>query len=691
MRKEWQQSDYILEDCPIHGYKVTKIPINVNYKINLINQKYYSNNDGPKIFPPGKIITHSISNNSFRNSSRGNPYCQTQVFKNEDSNNVYKSYGNLSHYDSSKEYSNNYSFFISGTSKLKPKVTINNVSYQYKNPTINNYNQQTSYYNISPYYNYSNRIPTRNVPKRYKIIPKNNSLKYCGEDINENRTILNNNNKSEDNYYIHSRNFGMLSHDQRIIQKQFNNQIPLKTEAEENFEKEYKYNKRRNYYLTPNYYSNVDQEEDELNPDNKRYYLRRNVNNPNPINENINQRRRINENDIYPNRKYIYDKIENRGIKDRKINENNYKYFNRTDFDIKEKIISEAKNLNYKNKKKLNSNNIIKKRDNEIKEDSLIVKNLKNKRNREISNRDKEIKTKIINRTTNLNNHKVYISNNKGNNFNIINKIPSIPKKIDQTNKQILENIYQNIREQKLLKKKFNYIKEKKQLNNKDYSMKIKRSNLYNEYVNEKTGEMEINKKKDAEKDKNEKIERHIEKYYDSEGNWVGGKNILITKKYNDGGEKVEKEIIKEEYKPNFKNIFKKYVPKKEEEGIFNQEEEKFFPYQINIDKLKKERDIIKNIEEDENKYRVTFGIKRDNLRLEVDDNDEKQADEQKIEVNSELDDENTNNQEKENNDENNKLILENVPYNIINQDKNQNNINVNQGDKKNINKEKEN
>ena len=679
MRKELQQAHFMLEDCPIHGYRVTKIPIKMNYEIN---QNFYPNNEGPEIFPSEKIIARS----SFRNSNRGNLYFPEQNFENDEPNSYYRPYNNISHYDSNEQYSDNYSFYLSGTSKLKPKVTINNVSYQYKNQNSNNYNNQTRNYNTtSPNY-YSNRIIARNEPKRYKIVLKNNNFNYYNENINENRSISNNYNKSEDNFYYHNRNLGRPIHEQRIIRNYFNNQIPLKTEPEENYDNKYRYNKRRNYYLTPNYYKN-EEEEDESNFDNKRYYLRRNINNPKikKINDNVNERR-IPPNELYSNRNYIYNDFENREIKNRKINENNYQNYNRTIYDTKEKINSDGKMINYK---KIVPFNRTKNKNNEIKEYSQFLKNMMNKRKEEANIRE-ENNTKVIHRENNLNNHKIFISTNKGVSSNIMNKIPKIPKKSEQINKQILENIYKNIRKQKLQNKIKSYKEQK------DYSMRLKRSNLNNKNINEETEEKIINKENESQKDKEEKIGKQIEKYYDSKGNCIGGKNIIIKKKFQNNEEKVEREIIKEEYKSNFKNLFKKYVPKKEEEGKFIQEEDKYFPYQLNIGELKKEEDTLKNIEDDENKYRVTFGSKSDNLRFEIDDKDEKQADEQKIEVNSEFDDDNDeNNKKKENNDKDNNLIIENVPNNISVEDNNENNRNqnTNKEDKESIkiNKEEEN
>ena len=85
-------------------------------------------------------------------------------------------------------------------------------------------------------------------------------------------------------------------------------------------------------------------------------------------------------------------------------------------------------------------------------------------------------------------------------------------------------------------------------------------------------------KKEENNQDDEGKLEQHTEKYSDSQGNFVGGKNIIIKRNYENNGENLIEEIIKEEFNSNVNN-FNKYASKNEEEGqcIIDNQKNNFF------------------------------------------------------------------------------------------------------------------
>ena len=198
-------------------------------------------------------------------------------------------------------------------------------------------------------------------------------------------------------------------------------------------------------------------------------------------------------------------------------------------------------------------------------------------------------------------------------------------------------------------------------------------------------------------KEKNDKIEQHIEKYYDSQGNCIGGKNVIIKKRYKANGEKVVKEVIKESYKPNFNEIFKKYIPKKEDEG--NEEGKMENERNDNYFKLQKEsiqNNINNNTEgKNEDMRRITFGNKSQSVRFEDEAKDEKEADEQQILVKSEFEDDISRDIKEDKKDEN-KIIIndedkkDNNSNSIIEGNNINESIKINVEKKENIEKNKE-
>ena len=652
MKHEWNQKDFILEDCPIHGYKISQIPVRKNYELK---RNVYSNIEEPTIFPYERNIIHSISNNSFRNVNRQN-YSNlddyyNQISKQENNRGQYynTNYDIGGGIESDKEFPDNYTFYLSGTSKLKPKVTINNVLTEYTNQNINNYIPPPKYSHIMSQYNYRNKIINNNLSNAYNY----------NENNRRQKTISNNYNNSIDYLRPKVRTYINIS------------------EPDDTSEEMYNYNRKREYYLTPNYYKN----DGETNLDTKNYRLIRNINKQymnrtdNFEDLDFDERRIITENDQKPKRRVLNDYNKNSKYY-YKIE--NVPKFNR---DIERPMEEILPKRSYKNKE----NNIharIKnyygdkyKTINQIQDKNKLNKNrIKNVNNEENNENENQIKVRI----TNLNNHKFYISNSKD---NLPNR--TRPIKINKNLRNEKNITYNGMNK---LKQNNDYswkiIKDK--TNNKNIIIKRKESNTGNKLEKQK-----LNKDNNA-NDKRGKIEELTEKYYDSQGNCIGGKKIIIKKKYKNNGEKIIQEVIKKEFKPDFNDLFKKYVPKNNPEGNNIQlESEKYYPYQLNYDKLQK-KDITNNIsnnnnyqdfekkikekknEIEENKNRnVTFGSKSDSIRFELEDKEEKEADEQQILINSEFDDEDI--KDKKNNNINNKEEVNNIN---INNEKEKNIIN---------------
>ena len=563
MNQEWQQKDFILESCPINGYRISLIPSKFK---NIINSRsnIYSKIEEPKLFPNEKTL-------------------------------------------------NNNGFYLSSFGKLKPKVTIKNAS------------------NIS-----------------------NNNFKIYNRGNYINRNILNNYNKSEDNYY-YNRNKGRQILRKRII-KIFNNDMPfiMRTEPEEESENIYKYKKNKNYYLTPNYYNSQDDDDDSY-LDNKNDYIIGNINYPVIYkfndNANIKHTRKNTDNDNLLSKRRIKN-----GYKYKKYNETEYKDIRRIN-ENKNKIFSNLNSNIYNRYKKINPINDNKRYVNQGKNYSLLNKKFNHNGERKVKNNSKEMNNTVTVTTTNLNNHTFFISNNKENNLNSVVKITPSHKNSNNINKYTLENL-QN---EKSLNNKISYYKERNHtynendiINKNDYYIKLKRRDL---------NENEIPKRKIG------KIEHYIDKYYDKQGNFIGTKNIIITKKYGNNGEKIVKEIIREEINSDYKNLFKKdkFIQENQKRNIEIENNS-------NKDEINKNDNIYNNVEEEKNRF--TFENKSNVLKFELEDKEEKEADEQKILFNSEFEDEEKEKaEEEENNKEiNNNILEQNNEENEAFEDKNENN-----------------
>ena len=669
MKHEWHQTDYLLEDCTIHGYRITEIPTRQNYGIKRI---VYPNINRPEIFPQERNITHSISNYTLRNQNYDYPYnindYSNQISQNEIENQrKYINNYRLKTSGSDGDFADNYSFYISGTSRLKPRVTINNKRAEYNCKTPNPY-----------YFNYN-------------------------DNIGRQRTIMNNYNNS--NNYLTTKNRGYDICNTESVEE-YNNSIN---------------NKRRNYYLTPNYYNNNDEEEG-INMNLKNYHLSRNSNNQNIIGDNMYERRIVTENNEIPLKRRIINgyknninynyKMENIRHVNITRNERNKRNENEQAINIRKSYKNNGYLIHSGIKKYyVNNYNTTKECNNKA---LHIIQNITNNIKRNAEN------NKI--KMTNLNNHKFYISKNNEEYIQNKNNRTIIQQNPIKKSKYYLDKINNNINEKKDSFNKTNIMKDKNLFindinifNNKnknDYSLQFIKDKLKNKNKIIIKPKPKQNKPNNTEnilklpKEQNEKIEQHIEKYYDSQGNCIGGKNVIIKRKYKHNGEKIVKEVIKESYKPNFKEIFKKHIPKKEEEENeerkeVQKENDNYFQYLKNCDKSQKKENlgnsINNNIEEKNEEMRnVTFGIKSQSIRFEEETKEEKEANEQQIMVNSEFeDDKNDENKIIINNDDKKDSkdinINSNIDGNNINDSiKNYQNIKANEETNENIEKYKD-
>ena len=113
----------IIKDCPIHGYYTMKKKPKRNFK--QFHHIYYPDNTQPKIYYNQNDIPF-ISNNVNKWSPNTS---LPQVDYNKFNNEIFK-YNNceeMNLYNYNNEFTNNYGFYISGSPRLKPNLTVNNM------------------------------------------------------------------------------------------------------------------------------------------------------------------------------------------------------------------------------------------------------------------------------------------------------------------------------------------------------------------------------------------------------------------------------------------------------------------------------------------------------------------------------------------------------------------------------------
>ena len=226
--EEWEDEDgNIIRKCPVHNYYVSPSINQSNY----IQERMFSPNyekicisPRPKDQYNNYIITtsnqdmiddyehqqYSFENN--QNLKYTNQYHKQSVYNdNYNMNNINNTNivstnvnSSLSKYESSdgilRGYTNNYSFYVSGSSQIKPKVTVCN---QYNNKgSISNSNNDSNYQKKNYYQNkrqiiYNNSGQMQKNPGHYqKVIYSNNNKNTNNNKNYGNRQIIQNDNSS---------------------------------------------------------------------------------------------------------------------------------------------------------------------------------------------------------------------------------------------------------------------------------------------------------------------------------------------------------------------------------------------------------------------------------------------------------------------------------------------------------------
>jgi len=212
-----------------------------------------------------------------------------------------------------------------------------------------------------------------------------------------------------------------------------------------------------------------------------------------------------------------------------------------------------------------------------------------------------------------------------------INNAPSIPRRrnkinIPKNNELNSEQINKNKKKKKVMKYKIHQLKELRE----------------NEFkIQNQKKEKIKNKKSDG------KVEEHVEKYFDKDGNCIGGKKVIIRQEY-DNGQKIIKKLVEEKYKSNsgYESL------KKQGEINYNNSHKKLAKKIKRKSPSKKgsNYNTLEDNQDEENNVNtiVTFGVNSKNSKLDDEiilenENDDKEADEQNIDINTEFDDEEKN------------------------------------------------
>ena len=618
MRQYFEKSNIIVKDCPIHGFYAIKR--NLNNTNHRYTNNFYSDIQEPNVFYAENDSPYLSNNiNEFNDWNQNTYILPSRQYNNQ--------INNLSNYSLQPDnsYDNNYGFYLSSSNRLRPNLTVNNNSSINNHQNYNNFVQRHLMHINSPV-NYGNRI----------ISSKSSDL------FTTRRTNLNNyNNRSNSNIY------GEESFIKTIRPKKT---LRYNTFSHDNY--------NNNDYINANYYY---VEEPILTQRNFNLYQ----NQISDINRNRNNH--IKKRNVITQSNSFHDQVIK---KNNQINENYFKQYNKIR-NVKNNINkyfvlpkNKGDDNNRKSYRKTNYDNInnnrkriVKNKNNAInlkkeiknkQEYPINVNNIKNQKDNEVKKEIKERNELVKKKINDFKNHILYISNNK------INNKSSLHKKIYRIkNKSENDELIQD-----------RNIKKNRNINMSHDLERIDENDI-EKYIIRRRQKKEL-KKEENNQDDEGKLEQHTEKYYDSQGNFVGGKNIIIKRNYENNGENLIEEIIKEEFNSNVNN-YNNYVPKNEEEGqcvIDNQNNNFFYPDDEepkkirddekndkkgivpfsrapnNIRGVDEEKNRLDKIEDDDKNRNFTFGTRSDSLRIELEDKDEKEANEQQISVNSEFDDE---------------------------------------------------
>ena len=305
--QDWQEDDNIHDSIfPIDNYYVTLIPPQSNFTptkntqpINQVATDEYNRNNYPQYFYQNKQ-QYNYSN-QYYNQGQGNNF--NSYYQDP---NIYDD--SLRKYESSdgvlRGYTNNYSFYVSGSSKVRPKVTINQVNYNnnyqnnrqffYNNTEKNQQNQNIIYLNSNQNNikdNYINRYENQNNNGYYIIKTEEKDPIIYGQANNKinndnynNYNVIYNNIDDENNQIYYYNNNEM--NNKNIQQGKYQGPIIQRRIVKRVIDKE-PLDSRKNYYIiSPN--------ENKRNLSSQTYQNKNKLIQQKPIQQNIN-----NINNIY--------------------------------------------------------------------------------------------------------------------------------------------------------------------------------------------------------------------------------------------------------------------------------------------------------------------------------------------------------------------------------------------------------
>ena len=281
--KDWQEGDNNLHaKCPIHNIIVSPM-INqnsTNYGANRIISSNYTR-PSPQIYSPQRQIIQSsnqnISNNYYNYNYNQYSNQNQQQYNNKINNNI-QNYNQMNYnykndyknkptnlninsdkfinYESSdgviRGYTNNYSFYVSGSSKIKPKVTINNIPIEYNNSNINYMNTNQRKYEYQNSNSFQNNIGYNqngiNVNNNNQIINQNNNSSYIIRVIEKEPTLYNPPNEQYNNNYENKNAYNINNKGNRFFEERIYQQPDIqRIIIKENIEREPN-NSRKGYY-----------------------------------------------------------------------------------------------------------------------------------------------------------------------------------------------------------------------------------------------------------------------------------------------------------------------------------------------------------------------------------------------------------------------------------------------------------
>ena len=647
----WQEK--ILK-CPFHRYAINKIPIYPNY---IINSSQSQTSIGPKIIPDNKFI---ISNHSLNDRIEGQ--------------NIYKI--NI-------PYNSNNSSFLKSNRKIKINTDIiNNINYTRNNnykkislsdANINKINNPIRILGSNSFRNYNLRLKNNENNKTFEI---SNFYKYKNsrEKNKDNYSTFTRNELSEDEISRHKIKSQRINKDLKYNLRNdnlINNKTKKESKSSYRRRNEINIDKKN---MTPdrfynrsgrNFSYNIENQSGNFNLENKKLKI-------NPVSYVVLPRKYNNmtNNEIKHYSSKTQD-LSNRRISTEPKEINNIKYRNDTMYKNRNQnsvvvkatdsinhefyISRDYNNYNYNNKiiYKTLTQPILKEPE-EFDDNNYLITDFP------YSQRNPYKKILKINYNNSGNNNGTLYEIDKYDDNNIIKYDKSCPL-LRCDNQEKIKNQKQFIKHKKIkiIRKNNNNLDLSKDYLK--YKKKHKIQKLKNIII--------VKKEKKNEKEKNDDIiEDNIEKYFDKNGNCIGGRKIIIKKEYSNGQKIIEK-FVQEKYKQNSE------YEKLKEKAEYN--------YNQKIENDKKDNNnnniIEENQEDEKGNTCVTFGIKSKASKFEdeIDNFDEKEADEQKIEVNSEFNEEMEINDDKDKKLDNNKNI-------------NNNNINDNKKELEEIKEEEE-